>query len=776
MKLKDFDDSPQFIQSHFHEIGSFSQFISRKIERMHHKPIHVERIQNLTRMILLQPFTLPLENPQTVVSYLGAVRSLEKLKRHSGLETDSLTPVFDGVLKETTGIDFVQRRFRVIDNLLSFQRAGILERYWALRDVPEMSKTLSHYSLEHNDPQLITPCIIEQELKKWTWKEIEEQWPGSLQCFAKHTLGRLWLKKQILNQGITAWSLVKQFFPLDQSNDLHSPYKLFSMDQILLLDESERGAFLNGPHAKGWLIRHLKDVLQHEKRDTILPLFPIHLDQNTSIYEGLSVSGFSCFPEEELVLFLRTPLGRMRFENNMEFRQEENWELFAKAYPPDSMDNFHLYNRPEALLNFDERTLSTYLRSASGRTMAANDPSGFFSHERLQKALLDTYPLEEKQNLFIYFHCRTDDENLYLTLHSKVVELYPDELLCYWGEADSLRVRFLDNNGIDAGGLRRELVNVWFEAFMKNTQEMQFVHSPLGAYPRERNPGSPMNGELFTACYLGIFLSLVIRNEYLLGERFHPQWIACLHHMACMKKGTPIQSFLNQLDDPTLIAWVKEHVPSEDAFAAEQLQKIESLLKAEHFDEVISCIEYLNLLWESDELNRALETKNLLFAKQETRRLWLEGLHGYLTVTENIAGKIKDTLPPNLRDRGDWAFVTKEELAFSIQGRLDADWLKERFNFNGNDPEAVNLVKTTVEEWLELHRNDRIALKHLLLYLTGSAGLSGRVRFELVSQQDLVVAHTCSQLAHVKNGITREELMKELDLYSSGKLTGFTIS
>jgi hypothetical protein len=33
-----------------------------------------------------------------------------------------------------------------------------------------------------------------------------------------------------------------------------------------------------------------------------------------------------------------------------------------------------------------------------------------------------------------------------------------------------------------------------------------------------------------------------------------------------------------------------------------------------------------------------------------------------------------------------------------------------------------------------------------------------------------------SRLAHVKNSITREELLQELDLYASGKLTGFTIA
>lgn len=769
MKLNNFDNSSQFIHQHFQQLGDFSQFVCRKVQCMQHKPINVEKILNLTKMILLQPFDLPVESADPIVSYLGALRSVHQLRRDAGLETNSLNPVLDVALKAITGMDFDTNRIPVVDNLLSFQKKGLLERYWAVKDVKGMSKTLSTPYLSGIDRERALAFIFECELKKWTWQEIEGKWPGTIGSIVKHPIGRKWLDKQIKHQGLAIWDLVKKLFPLDHAEGLYAPYSSFSMDQILLLEEAERLAFLKGPHAERWLASRLEEVLQHERREAILPLFPVHLEKNAYIYRFLLLSGFSCFPEEDLFLFLRSPTGRKWFENYLEFRQEANGTLFLKAYPADSMDNFHLYNLPEALLPFDEENLCTYLKSPSGRKMAENCPTGFFNHERLQRVLLETYPPEEVKNFDIYFNYRTDDENLYLTLHSKVVESHPDKLLPIWVEGNSLRIRFLDTSGIDAGGLRRELVNVWFEAFMKNSQTMQFVHSPLGTFPRERNPGTITKDEL-AAIQLGKFFAMVIRNEYLLGERFHPQWIACLHQMLCLSLSTEPEHFLNQMDHSTLIAWVKEHVPSEDAFAAELLQKIESLLKAERFEEVVPSIEFFNLLWENDELDRAFKTKNLFLAKQAAHRLWLEGLHGYLSITKDIADQIRDT------KTSDWAFITKEELAFSIQGRLDADWLKERFVFNGNDPVAVELVKTTVHEWLELHRDDRIALKHLLLYLTGSAGLSGRVRFELVNQEDPIVAHTCSRLAHVKNGITREELLKELDLYASGKLTGFTIA
>lgn len=769
MKLNNFDGSSQFIHQHFQQLEDFSQFVSRKVERMQHKPIHLEKIQNLTHMILLQPFELPVKSADPIVSYLGAVRSVHQLRRHAGLKNDSLNSVLDAALKAITGMDFDTKRILVVDNLLSFQKTGLLGRYWAVKDVKGMSKTLSTYDLSPNKRERTAAFIIERELKKWPWQEIEEKWPGTIGCYVKNPIGRMWLTNQIEAQGLAVWDLVKKLFPLDRAEGFFAPYRAFSTDQILLLEKAERMAFLKGPHAIIWLAHRLKEVLQHERRETILPLFPVHLEKNAYIYERLPVSGFSCIPEEELILFLRSPIGRKWFEHNHEFRQLGDGTLFLKAYPSDSMDNFHLYNLPEALLTFDEENLYTYLKSPSGRKMAENCATGFFNHARLEKALLETYPPEEVQNFDIYFDYRADNENLYLTLHSKVVESHPDELLPYWGEGNSLRIRFYDNTGIDAGGLRRELVTVWFEAFMKSTQKMQFVHSPLGAFPRERNPGTFKKDDI-SSIQLGKFFAMVIQNEYLLGERFHPQWISCLHQMLCLSLGTETEHFLNQMDHSTLIAWVKEHVPGEDAFAAEQLQKIESLLKAERFEEVVSSIEFFNLLWEDDELDRAFKTKNLFLVKQEARRLWLEGLDGYIVITKEIADEIRHI------SNSDWAFVTKEELAFSIQGRLDADWLKERFVFNGNDPVAVELVKTTVDEWLELHREDRIALKHLLLYLTGSAGLSGTVRFELVNQQDPIVAHTCSRLAHVKNGITREELLQELDLYASGKLTGFTIA
>lgn len=744
MKLKGFDSvnvNTANLRQWFPENHQFVEFIGRKLRKTSPTTKDLgKRLERISRLIQADPENAELAKAKAILSTLKAL---------------------------------------VISNLL--------ENYWSFCPSQDPIASLEKENFCFESINCISRSagkIMGMGVEKFGFLTMLEKHADVMQRYLTLNDGKKLAKKELKANGLQVWEEINRLFPCEDENNYNQFHQYLSCSTVMEeMKEEKRLYFLKTPCGKAWIRNNIDNLLMGHNEFLMLH-FPINQEETAPLYVNMSRLNLSHFEASDLFLLFRSEVGRKRFEDDL----RSHVELYNQAYPASDLTNFHLHFKPEVLLTLSLEDRQAYLKTPSGRKLAEQKTDAFFADEQLKAMLFEAYPPENKDNLPIYVKIKHEGDWFSIKLLPNLVKMFPDHFLGEFFDIRDIHVSYFDSPAIDAGALRRQFVSDFIEGLLTNSTELSFTKSPLGIYPKLRNPLKFTFNEELGFMRLGNVFAFAIKSGIPLGERFHPKWLACFLNMiheddsnSHNHSWSNYKKALTKKSDLTLLQWFQEHVPTEEPFAQTMFALIEKVFVAESFENAIQAASALNLGWECDQLETALANQSLAEAKVAVRKNLLEAYEGYLHLTYSSSDMFVDILPltidgVEISSTDDLGFISSQQFAFALQGRLDADWLKERIIVEGEDPLAVENVQTWVQEWLESHREEPSSLKNLLIYLTGSAGLHGMITFTLYNQADAVVVHACFSQAHVKMTITKEELYRELDLYASGVLTGFTIA
>lgn len=730
MRLKDFDSielNKANLRQWFPENQQFAEFIGRKLRKI---------------------------TPET--RDLG--RRLERISRL--IQADPKCP---GLKSSIT----------ILSNLKALVKTNLFENYWRFcpnqdRIVPLEEKMLFGHNFFDNQT-----AVAEMGIEKFGFLPMLKEHPEVMHPYLTSYAGRKKRTKELIENSLKVWKELNRLYPCEDLKNYEYHWNLPISAVMEEMTEKKRLHFLNTPCGRDWISYHIDDLATKHK-EFLQRHFPIKREENFLLYESMNIKHLHLFEEEDLLPFLRSESARNRFE-----RELSHVDLYNHAYPPSELENYHLYFEPEGLLDFSDEERDAYLKSPSGRKLAEQKTNDFFAEERLKEALLKAYPPEKDENFHIYVKTQNNEGHLFIKTLSHIVKVHTDRLLEKFFQIRDIHVSYFDTPAIDEGALRRQFVSDLIEGLLTGYSEICFSSFPYGMYPKAKNPLQVAVNEKGIFLELGSFFAFAIKSGIPIGERFHPKWLSCILEMVLWGKGK-YSDILACKSDLELHQWLQAHIPTEEPIVQTMFEHAETVFVAESFEQALQSASTLNLSWASEELETALANQKLTEVKAAVRKNLLQTYEGYLSLSDSTIHLFEASLPltiggVRINSKADFAFITAEEFAFALQGRMDADWLKERIHVEGEELEAVENVHNWVQEWLETHREDRLSLKNLLLYLTGSAGLHGMLTFKLYNQADDIVVHACFSRADVKMTITKEELHRELDLYASGKLNGFTI-
>lgn len=128
-----------------------------------------------------------------------------------------------------------------------------------------------------------------------------------------------------------------------------------------------------------------------------------------------------------------------------------------------------------------------------------------------------------------------------------------------------------------------------------------------------------------------------------------------------------------------------------------------------------------------------------------------------------------------------------DQIANVIQGVLDAKsiirnllvistqntdgWPVEKLD---SHQKKMDDVKVWLEEWLNAHDKDSVALGNFAFTLTGSTGVGGEIKIDIKNINAYTYPHSCFDTLEVSPEVDKKTFFIELDAIGRGERKGYT--
>lgn len=549
--------------------------------------------------------------------------------------------------------------------------------------------------------------------------------------------------------------------------------------QLLLeLEPQHAEALLKSVKGREFVEMNLKQFFEiNELQELLLKAYPPEDMENQTIYSKMPAAALLQWKEETATEFLKSPSGRAFIINNVD--QIHNtpalMTMLLQSYPLENPENMEIYSKmhPAGLLQWEVGKAIGFLLLPSGRDYLKNNLRYILSTPDLIKMLITAYPPEDVQNIDLYLSFDTFADTLYLTLLQNIPFEHPDVLMDVFRrckDVNRLSIKFIDSQGIDAGGLGRQFVSQIVQGIVSRSNDMKFAKSVQGMSPRPNIPTKVSAKEIELFETLGCFFALAMKMGYPTGEVFHPQWLECVRRFnASSFNDEPFNTdaFFSSMSHQELSRFMHEAVPHDEPSMMKLFENADRALCLDDKDVVTQCSRELNQFWESDELAQAIDEGNIDAIRTVVREEWIYPQKGYIELSRAVAKGLHQSLPEG---------IPQIEFSKSLQGTLSADDIKGNLTFEGADGEQTDKVKTWILAWLDAHKNDKSALANLLQYLTGARGISRPITFNFDPNVEGVFPHTCFYKVDLPANIDEATLNAAFDEFSKSSDVSFNQS
>ncbi|MEM1282280.1 MAG: hypothetical protein AAGG81_01860, partial [Chlamydiota bacterium] len=469
-----------------------------------------------------------------------------------------------------------------------------------------------------------------------------------------------------------------------------------------------------------------------------------------------------------------------------------------------------IQNDVSRLLLLSNQEIKEILQTPLGKVLAEKKANELLYHQRLQQIIMEVYSPKNPKNLLLYpilSKYSRYNQQLNLTMIASMPTLYPDVILNELRKFNNIRsiyVRYYGSPGIDEGGLGRQFMSQLIQGILTNSRMFQFEivesnESGLKSYlPVNRvNPSPKITQKDLQAAqekekkdyeYLGEILGLALRMEYPIGEIFNEKLFSCIHclnYEDLMSYKFSASKFLLKKNHTELITFIEEHLTETHerlgTSKEEHFLKIKTVLHSKDVGEIRSIAHELNHVWCDEKIEKLLEQEDCeaIDLQQLVKECWIEPYCQRLELFYVIAKGIRKALPLEINEIliqywDHLQFITTDELRNALQGELNVDSIKDNLVFCGENAKSLVKIKAWLHEWFEDNKENKEALRNVIITFTGAPSLANRITFFVNNACIDVTTTSCTNSVNVPENATEEAFKARLDSWGEKPELHFT--